>query len=393
MKLKPYPLGHQTGKSLVILATALLLLLGQSLLFLYEAGEIRARGVQQEAASTVLLRLREVLSDLQDAETGQRGYLLTGTDVYLEPHRRAVVAVGEHLRALKTLLAADERRSDVLRVLQTAVQRKFAELDETIRLRRAGDTAGALQRVQDGSGKREMDEARALLGTLMDEVRSERKALSAEAAHLVGTAAYILVSIALTIIAMVCVATVQMMRIIDKNHELSVQLEKESTHDALTGLPNRRLFNTWLDKALGQAARKHATPAVLFIDLDGFKGVNDDFGHETGDAVLRAATARFALVVRSSDLLARLGGDEFAIVVNENLTQDGLAALALRVLEALRAPLLPSLAAGAIGASIGIAIFPAHGDSPASLVAAADEAMYSAKRAGKGRFRFAAEGA
>src|SRR4051812_12513328 len=100
-------LGYQTGKSLVILAVALFLLFGQSVLFLYEAAGIQAREEQQEAAGQILLRLREVMSDLQDAETGQRGFLLTGTEAYLEPYRSATAAIGTHMNAARVLLAGD----------------------------------------------------------------------------------------------------------------------------------------------------------------------------------------------------------------------------------------------------------------------------------------------
>ncbi|MES2300433.1 MAG: diguanylate cyclase [Pseudomonadota bacterium] len=386
------PLTEQTGKSLVILAVALLLLIGQSFLFLYQASEIRQREGEQENVARTLQHVRDVFSGLQDAETGQRGYLITGVDSYLDPYRSGSAAVVEQLAQTKALLPTDSAYAAQVQALDVKARRKLAELDETIRLRRTGNIDAALRRVQDGSGKHEMDQVRELMSSLMGHLREERAGLNAEVRRRVTMAAYVLLSIALTIVAMVCVATVQMMRIIHRNAELSVQLEMESTHDALTGLPNRRLFYTWLDKALLHAARKHASPSVLYFDLDGFKSVNDQFGHDTGDAVLRAAAARFATVVRNSDLLARLGGDEFAVVVNDDLSRDGLAALALRIMEALRAPLLPDLAADAIGVSIGIATFPYHGKGSESLVRAADEAMYQAKRAGKRRFRFASDG-
>jgi diguanylate cyclase (GGDEF)-like protein len=392
MNLNNRPNAYQTGKSLIILAIALALLIAQSGVFLYTGNEIQGRLQQQEKAGALLLQLREVLEDLQDAETGQRGYLLTGTATYLEPYQRAIAGVGSHMDAARALTASNANNTSKLNLLYRVIDKKLSELDETIRLRASGDVDAALQRVRDGSGKAYMDQSRTILGEIMNDERAVRTIVNAKIATQISWAEYMLVSIALTIIFMVGMATTQMMRIIHMNEELTKRLADESTHDELTGLPNRRLFFVWLEKALNFAVRHNAQIAILFIDLDGFKKVNDTLGHAVGDNVLREVTARFTEVSRGGDLLARFGGDEFAMVVTENVSIEGISALATRMVEALSKQALPHLSIDSIGASIGIAIFPDHGDQPEALVRAADKAMYEAKRAGKGRFCFASVG-
>lgn len=152
-----------------------------------------------------------------------------------------------------------------------------------------------------------------------------------------------------------------------------------ATHDPLTQLPNRTLLYDRIAHALRASRRYGGLTAVLFVDLDGFKAVNDLCGHETGDLLLVEVAERLASVVRPSDTVARLGGDEF-VVLCERLDGAGEAtAVAERVLEALRLPFTAGERAPAISASLGIA-FPADGEEPDALVGRADLAMYAAKR-------------
>jgi diguanylate cyclase (GGDEF)-like protein len=384
-------LHREAGKSLVILSLALLLLVSQSLLFVSQGNTILEQEAQQEAAGVVLLKWREVLMNLQDMETGQRGYLLTGTDSYLEPYRRAEQDIGTSVAALDRLAQADPRQQPELTNLRSLVKYKIDELDETVSLARAGKGEAALATVRQGQGKAYMDAARKLIKTVLDRVRAERSRINAEVGEHVRVAGFILMSIAATVITMVCVATAQLLSVIRANHRLSERLQVESTHDELTGLPNRRLLYSALGKALSHAARAGESVGLLFIDLDGFKHVNDHYGHEAGDAVLRAAAARFTGVVREADLLTRLGGDEFAVMVTLDASADGLTILAQRLLEALHHSLITFLAYDAVGASIGIAISPQHGTDTDALMRAADEAMYQAKRSGKRRFCLAGQ--
>ncbi|ABM30829.1 diguanylate cyclase [Paracidovorax citrulli] len=161
-------------------------------------------------------------------------------------------------------------------------------------------------------------------------------------------------------------------------------LEDVAQKDALTGLANRRTFDARLLRAEQDLQRSGTGFAVMLMDLDKFKSVNDTYGHDAGDVVLKEAAARIQKIIRSSDTLARLGGDEFAILVRTDDPQT-LSHIATAIVEVVRQPipLQPGLAAE-VGTSIGIAFAPAHSRRGAEVVHWADQAMYTAKRRGGG---------
>lgn len=160
-------------------------------------------------------------------------------------------------------------------------------------------------------------------------------------------------------------------------------------HDNLTGLPNRRLLSEFLIRTLSFSHRNHSQFAVLYLDLDGFKPVNDSLGHESGDAVLVEVSRRLTSALRESDLVARVGGDEFVAVAHEVEGRAGAESVAVRILEKLTAPIRLKDREFFLGASIGIAVFPDHGTDPELLVHAADAAMYKVKKSGKNALGFA----
>jgi diguanylate cyclase (GGDEF)-like protein len=161
--------------------------------------------------------------------------------------------------------------------------------------------------------------------------------------------------------------------------------------DPLTGLVNRTGF--W--EVLDSLASEHASPlvAVLYVDLDGFKAVNDEYGHRTGDAVLTEAAHRIAAVIRPGDLIARLGGDEFGVVCRDLAAPTEAVAIAERVIAAVGEPVDVSGEAIAVGASIGIATVRGHELRSDELLEAADAALYEAKRAGRGSWHLAGSSA
>ena len=160
-------------------------------------------------------------------------------------------------------------------------------------------------------------------------------------------------------------------------------LERHAFYDALTGLPNRLMFQQRLDQNL----LHEESLALLFVDLDGFKQVNDTYGHDAGDVVLRAVSVRMLGCVRKGDIVARLGGDEFVILLPD-ATATSAAEVAERLLIALATPIIMNVNSVRVGASIGISIYPANGNSATTLLKNADDAMYKAKQAGKNTFRF-----
>lgn len=165
-------------------------------------------------------------------------------------------------------------------------------------------------------------------------------------------------------------------------------LDHLAHHDTLTGLPNRLLFRDRLEHALALAARDGSTNAVLLLDLDRFKKINDTLGHAAGDLLLQAAAQRLQSLVRSSDTVARLGGDEFAILMERLGARNDITRLAEKIIGALELPFSIEGRQLHISTCIGIAVTPADGSDPEALTRAADTAMYAAKQVGKGCFRF-----
>lgn len=175
---------------------------------------------------------------------------------------------------------------------------------------------------------------------------------------------------------------------ITKRKQLEIELEQHALFDALTGLPNRRALTEQLPKAMARCSRTGQTMALLFMDLDGFKAVNDTYGHDAGDELLQQFALRVQSLLRGTDTLFRLGGDEFTLIL-ENLAGEAPDAerKAQQLLDAIRSPFTLSAAQVAISGSIGIALHaPEATLSADALLTLADGAMYQAKRAGKNQF-------
>jgi diguanylate cyclase (GGDEF)-like protein/PAS domain S-box-containing protein len=174
--------------------------------------------------------------------------------------------------------------------------------------------------------------------------------------------------------------------------ETQTKLDFLAHHDALTELPNRLLFNDRLQHAIERASRDNSTAALLFIDLDRFKTVNDTLGHHVGDLLLIEASNRLKSLIRRADTLARLGGDEFVILLETAITPLAAASLADKIVAAFKQPFVINNLSLHIGCSIGISLFPEDGHDAMTLLKNADAAMYRAKEAGRdGYFRYSAE--
>jgi diguanylate cyclase len=162
-------------------------------------------------------------------------------------------------------------------------------------------------------------------------------------------------------------------------------LAHQANHDSLTGLPNRAFFEGRLIRALRGAAKLDERVAVLFLDSDRFKDINDNFGHAAGDAVLVAVAARVRAQLRDGDLVARLGGDEFAILLAPLHKAEDAQRIADKIIASMDMPIeVPGGSQVLTSLSIGIAIYPEHGATPGTLLNAADAAMYQAKRLTQG---------
>lgn len=170
-------------------------------------------------------------------------------------------------------------------------------------------------------------------------------------------------------------------------------IEHLANYDPLTDLPNRNLFFDRLQQAMALARRNGETCALMFLDLDHFKEVNDRFGHQAGDELLQEVAARLKGQVRESDTVARLAGDEFTVILTRPGTRDDVALIAEKIVGAIGSPykLSAERCVSEVSVSIGIAVYPADGDDGDVLVRGADQAMYAAKASGRSTYRFNAE--
>ena len=176
-------------------------------------------------------------------------------------------------------------------------------------------------------------------------------------------------------------------RDVTERKRVEEQIEYQAYHDALTGLPNRRLFRDRLTVALAHARRMKHPLAVMFLDLDRFKVVNDTLGHSTGDELLKTVGTRLQSSLREEDSIARMGGDEFTILLADLKTTDDSAKIAQKVLDTVAQPLRIDGTELFVTTSIGIALFPSDGDTAEALLANADHAMYRAKDAGRNSYQ------
>ncbi|MEO7107146.1 MAG: diguanylate cyclase [Rhodoferax sp.] len=177
----------------------------------------------------------------------------------------------------------------------------------------------------------------------------------------------------------------QQMQDLQENRE---ELEHMARHDVLTGLPNRRAFQERLEQALLRSQRNGERFALLFIDVDNFKSINDRWGHDGGDALLKIVALRLVATTRQVDAIARMGGDEFVVLLDNPSQREDVANIAEKLLESVRSPILHRGHELQIGFSIGISLYPDDGRTAAELMARADRAMFDAKDAGRNGFRF-----
>ena len=171
-------------------------------------------------------------------------------------------------------------------------------------------------------------------------------------------------------------------------HQAAIKLEKYANYDTLTGLPNRRFFFERLDQVVAESESNAAKFALLYIDLDGFKDINDNYGHEVGDGVLVTVGDRLLKCIRKTDIVARLGGDEFAIIFRDIEDMEIAKKLTGKIHTMLQEPMVIETIKCTLDSSIGIAVYPDTGKDGETLLRNADSAMYEVKRNGKGGIGF-----
>jgi len=181
---------------------------------------------------------------------------------------------------------------------------------------------------------------------------------------------------------------IRSIRYAQERKQINEQLRFVAEHDSLTGLANRSLFMSSIKMAMARAKRNGNYIAIMYVDLDHFKGINDSLGHDIGDALLKAVSDRLRFSVRDSDLVSRIGGDEFAVLLDGIEDQTSAVKIAQHILEVVGIPVNLTGDDIVITPSIGVALYPGSGDNVSELVQCADTAMYRAKKSGRNNFCF-----
>jgi len=328
----------------------------------------------------------ELQGRLVDAETSQRGFIITGNADYLEAYGDALTSLTPTFMELYESTAEDPLWEQRLDTLQALLFLKFRELQTSIELRQRSGFAAAQKLTMTNEGKRTMDRIRKLIGEFRSD---EAYAFSVQERRVKETVTTARASFwAVTLVGLVLLIYVLYtlwLNLVEVRKTEST-LRRQALRDPLTGLFNRRFFDAGLEQEIMRSRRSGNPASLLILDIDYFKKYNDEYGHEAGDAVLRAIGQLLQTQVRGGDVACRFGGEEFVILM-PNAPLESAKERGKQILEAIRGlevphqgHLLPS-----VTASLGVAEFPTHGNDADGILEAADNALYIAKRTGRDR--------
>lgn len=368
------------------------LLLGISMLWLcFNFYHIIVLSQQKDKIDEQRFLLVTFRSAMVEAETGQRGYLITNNveffNAYSEGKQKALKTYQEIAANFQSFPNINPLMSEVRKLSEE----KFNIIESSIKVQlNAGSYASHLTLTKDRGRavmsliKLKLTDADALL---LIQRQSHEKQIH-QALELAIFCGLMLVIIIVGILIFSYKRTIQLFEAMLETKEVSKSLAHQAEHDMLTNLANRRGFEHYIELAHSNAHQRNLQYAILYMDLDGFKAVNDTHGHHLGDSVLVEVAKIITGQLREHDFLARLGGDEFAIVINHYHHQKSLIDIASRIIAALHKPLNIQGKPIEIGASIGIARFPQDALHKDTLIAMADTAMYYSKKKGKNQYSF-----
>lgn len=335
----------------------------------------------------VIQSMNEFKIVLLELELSERDYLITGRDPFLENHTRYRNELLQRHHALSEMVADNPQQAARAYALQPLLKARLALSEQLLGQRDDYGLSGAQPLIAQG-----LDHVH---NGRIDEVLRQ---MQIEEAHLLqarrdkfDVSMGKRKSLAMASVAIIMGLLIALMAWVRQELQRRRRRFRQLNHfahiDLITGLPNRRQFLLTASTMLALAQRQQSMIAVMMLDLDGFKGVNDSYGHEVGDKLLHEVGQRLQASIRASDLVARFGGDEFAIVMSEADNLDHVRGLAQKLIDAICAPYaLDEGHFDSVGISIGIALFPEHGADVDTLLQHADRALYASKRTGRRRY-------
>ncbi|MEZ9851323.1 diguanylate cyclase [Vibrio breoganii] len=367
-----------------------------------------------------------LLNAISDAETGQRGYLLTGQSYYLEPYFRSRDEIKSIWGDLKSLTSDNPQQQELLNELVEDIDSKLEELAFSISLYNE-QPAEAIEMVRTNVGKKYMDNIRRNLSSFNAEEKrllEERKGDYREARAYI-TMMIVIETIVMLFLAFFTVVTVNrtlfnpLTKLMDATqkveqgkrqdvvdylprdeigylmgrfykmsesiHQRHSDLHTKAHTDELTGVYNRITLYSDIEEAITYSQLDEKVVALCFIDMDGFKGINDQLGHEYGDILLQTVAQRLKETVRSSDRVYRYGGDEFVVLLPMVRYQEDVSQIVSNLVDSIRKPISHKGQHIEVRFSIGVSVAPIDTTDPSVLVDNADKAMYRSKQAKQGK--------
>ena len=377
-------------KKLIAGIIAVSLLLVVTGIVLYSAlNDSNEKSAQVEHSNEVLTEIEATLSILKDGETGQRGFIITGQEDYLEPFRAADQHAGEKLSHLKALTENNQFHREQLAAAEPLIQSKFALMRRTIDLRRNYGFEAAQRVVQTNEGKKTMDAIRKIFAAMEEYEIKDLNDFKAASEVKIHNVIIVFASLFTLILALFWLVYIFVKRDINERNRLAAELQTIATTDELTGVFNRREANRLLKQELSRSHRYGNRMSVMLLDIDHFKSVNDTYGHQIGDEVLKWFAEKLREGVRTVDLTARFGGEEFLVILPE--TDDkGAQIIAERTRRKIaESPFVRQLENGQkleipITVSVGVANIN-EAESDIEILKTADKNLYRAKAEGRNR--------
>lgn len=336
----------------------------------------------------VIATLNRLQINLTNAEKSERGYLV-GSEFTAEPYVKAVEEVRWTTDLIHALMSSNPSQRAAAGELDKLVEAKIATLQYLVELRDAGNMQSAQLLMSVDQDKLETDR----INDILRKMELHENSLLNEAL-LVRDKAYAKLWIMLAAVTFFLFSGAVwhyrgVRRIVQQAAKAQAEMRFLANHDALTGLPNRRLLQENLDRQISSSSKDKQLFAVMYMDLDGFKKVNDTLGHDCGDELLQHVARRLKTTIRASDIVARIGGDEFIIVLPQLHDMHIATHVAGALVESISKPYAIKGQSVRVSASIGISFYPRNGTSASDLLDLADQALNEAKNSGKNQYRFA----
>jgi len=348
------------------------------------------------AGNDQVIAIEQGINAVKNLETGldlvevnQRNFLLTRDADYLTRYQDAVIALGINFSIVDSVLSNDLALAGELPILHQFISLQLALLAHQIELQRTAGFNGALQALSENGGRNYYTQIHASIERVLIVKEQDKYIVQHRLQLRAQQAQRSMLWLAAGVSVLLALVYMLIRKQLTEKRLLTERLKREANLDPLTHLPNRALLQDWIEYRISQARLEGGVTALLFIDLDGFRTVNERFGQRVGDAVLVEVARRFGETARESDFFARVGADEFVILVSSVKTLESVGTLADRLIEVLDEPVLPILYDHVVSASIGVAFYPQDGKSATELIAEAEQAMTEAKAGGRHRYRYA----